>query len=367
MAPSPLTGRRIVDLSQYIAGAVCGQLLADFGADVTKVEPVGGDPARALPGSRFGSTYYRSYNTGKSALALDLRNPADRGQLDDLLAEADALVMNFALRTRERLSLDEASLRHAHPHLVVTVVSAYGADDPRTCFDSIAQAVSGYTVLNCAEDGRPRVSAGYPTDVFSGLYAAMSTAMALLDPGRGGGVNVDVPMNEVAMTALGGPAFLAVAEGATFRQGHGNRDSATAPSNVYRCLDGFCYVYAGLDKHWARLRPVVGGADGSATERLADAEAYDQMVQTWTSRRTVAEVCARMEELSIPAGAVRDPVQALAAASGEHPGAVVRTLTSGESVPQFPVLFSGERLHRTPAPKRPVHPTSKQQNAEAPS
>ncbi len=369
-APSPLTGRRVVDLSQFIAGSVCGQLLADFGADVAKVEPVDGDPARVFADSRFGSTYYRSYNTGKSALALDLRNPADRRQLDELLAEADALVMNFALRSRERLALDEASLRRSHPHLVVTVVSAYGADDPRTCFDSIAQAVSGYALLNCGEDGRPRISAGYPTDVFSGLYAAMATAMVLLDPDRNDGVHVDVPMNEVAMTALGGPAFLGVAEGVTFKKGHGNRDAATAPSNIYRCIDGFCYVYAGLDKHWARLRPLVGGNDGSAAERMADAEAYDLVVEAWTSRHTVAQVCARMDELLIPAGPVRDPVQALADASGKRPGSVVRILSSGEAVPHYPALFSGERLQRTPAPTRPTHPTSKyptskQETAEA--
>lgn len=353
MPPRPLAGRRVIDLSQYIAGSVCGQVLADFGADVVKVEPLAGDPSRALPGTRFGSLYYRSYNTGKTAQVLDLRDPDQRRALDAMLEDAEALVMNFGARTLRTLGLDWAALQGRHPHLVVTVVSAYGVDDPRTCFDSIAQAVSGYAVVNAAEDGRPRISAGYPTDVFSGMYAGMATAMALLDPGRAGGLLIDTPMIDVAMAALAGPAVLSAAEEGISRPGTGNRDAATAPSNVYRCRDGYCYVYAGLDKHWALLRPLVGGDDATAAERLADADRYDGLVEAWTLQRTVAEVDARMHQLGIPAGPVRSPVDALAATAAERPGSIVATTPTGESVPHFPVLFSGERIPRQPAPDRP--------------
>ena len=358
--PATLTGRTVVDLSQYIAGAVCGQLLADFGAEVLKVEPPGGDPSRALPGTRFGSIYYRTYNTGKSALALDLRAPGGRARLDELLGAADALVVNFGLRTLEALGLTWDVLHRDHPHLVVTVVSAHGAGDPRTGFDSIAQAVSGYSLVNAAADGTPRISAGWPTDVFSGLYAAFATAMALADPARADGVLVDVPMHDVAMTALVGPAVLAAAEDGAFRPGTGNRDAATAPSNVYRCSDGHAYVYAGLDKHWAKLRPVVDGPAGTAAERLADAAGYDRVVEAWTARHPVDEVCRRMAELGIPAGPVRDPVAALRATTRERPGAVVATTREGEAVPQFPVSFSGDRPARRPAPPHPVRAEERQ-------
>lgn len=352
MTPLPLRGHRVIDLSQYIAGPVCGQLLADFGADVTKVEPVTGDPTRGLPGTRFGSVYYRSYNTGKSAVTLDLREPEDRGRLDHLLAGADALVMNFGLRTMQALDLTWESLHARHPHLVVAVVSAYGAGDARTSFDSIAQAVSGYAMVNADEAGRPRISAGWPTDVLSGMYAGMSTAMALLDP-QTSGVLVDVPMNEVALNALVGASVLSAAEEGTFRAGKGNRDAATAPSNVYPCSDGFAYVYAGLDKHWRLLRPLVGGPDAAAEERLAAAEAYDRLVAGWTSQRTVEDVCAQMDALGVPAGPVNDPVAALAVTTAERPGAVVRKAADGQAVPQFPVVFSGARVERRPAPVRP--------------
>lgn len=343
--PAPLRGRRVVDLSQYIAGSVCGQLLADYGAEVIKVEPPSGDPSRALPGSRFGSAYYRTYNTGKTSLRLDLRDVAGRERLDELLAEADAVVQNFGLGARRRLGLDAATLHARHPRLVVTVVSAYGTGDPRTCFDSIAQAVSGFALLNAAEDGRPRISAGYPSDVFSGLYAGTATAMALLDPNRGENLEIDVPMIDVAMSALAGPALLVAAEEGTYTPGRGNRDAATSPSNVYRCRDGYCYIYAGLDKHWQRLRSVIGGPDATATERLADPATFDAAVEAWTEQHTVSTVCEYMRDLGIPAGPVRDPVAALA----ERSCAVDRG-ASGEAVPQYPVSFSGSRPRRRPAP-----------------
>ncbi|KQX62811.1 CaiB/BaiF CoA-transferase family protein [Angustibacter sp. Root456] len=359
MVPAPLRGLRVVDLSQYIAGSVCGQLLADFGAEVLKVEPLAGDPSRALPGSRFGSPYFRTYNTGKQATALDLHDAGDRGRLDELLADADALVMNFGLRTRERLGLDWPALHAAFPRLVVTLVSAYGADDARTCFDSIAQAVSGFALLNAAEDGRPRISAGYPTDVLSGLYAGLSTAMALADAERTDGLLVDVAMSEVAVAALTGPAALVAAEEGTFRPGRGNADAATAPSNVYRCTDGFAYVYAGLDKHWSRLRPVLEAdlgplADTDAQQRLADPGRWDDVVEAWTQRRSVREVCDLMAALDVPAGPVRDPVEALRATRAERPGSVVVQGDDGAGVPQLPVTFDGVRPSRTAAPALPT-------------
>jgi crotonobetainyl-CoA:carnitine CoA-transferase CaiB-like acyl-CoA transferase len=340
----------VIDLSQYIAGSVCGQVLADYGAEVIKVEPPGGDPSRRLPGTRFGSLYFRSYNTGKQSVVLDLFDPADRARFDDLLADADAIVLNFGARSRRRLGLDAATLHGRRPDLVVTVVSAYGAQDDRTCFDSIAQAVSGFAVTNADEQGHPRIAAGYPTDVYSGLQAGLGTAMALLDPDRGPGLEIDVPMIEVALTALTGPATLLAAEDGTFARGQGNRDAATAPSSVYRCCDGYCYVYAGLDKHWERLRPLIGGPEATAAERLADRDGFDALVEAWTGPRAMADVCEQLAGLGIPAGPVLDPVAALERTRTERPGAVVRTEAGGEAIPQHPVSFSGHRIPRHAAP-----------------
>lgn len=353
MTPAPLRDKRVLDLSQYIAGSACCQLLADFGATVTKVEPTSGDPARALGATRFGSTYYRQYNTGKRAVTVDLNDEAGRARLDEMLADSDAVVMNFSPRTLRKHGLDPESLHGRFGDLIVVLISAYGAGDERTVFDSVAQAVSGFGYLNADAEGTPRISAGYPTDVFTGLYAGVSTAMALADHQRRGGMLIDAPMIEVAMSALCGPAVLAGAEEGKVAQGIGNRDAATAPSSTYACADGYAYIYAGLDKHWARLRPLIGGEEAQLAERLADPERFDAMIEAWTRNKTVDQVCDEVTALGIPAGPVADPVRALSEIHRDRRDAVVSVTKEGEAVPQFPVYFNGGRIPRAPAPSLP--------------
>lgn len=345
MTPAPLRGRRVLDLSQYIAGPVCGQLLADFGAEVIKIEPPSGDPSRALGSTAHGSVYFRQYNTGKTSLIVDLRDPVGRARLDAMLADSDAIVLNFSSSAMLKLGLDWPSLHARHPHLVAVVISAYGIADSRTAFDSIVQAASGFAQINADEAGEPRISAGYPTDVFSGMYGAMAAAMALLDP-QSGGVLIDVPMIEVAMSALGGASMLAVADGDSPRPGAGNRDIATAPSNTFSCSDGHAYVYAGLDKHWERLQPVVGGPVAPLSERLMDPVPFEAAVALWTSQRTVADVCEVVTSLGIAAGPVARPDDALRELHDHRPDAVI----DQSGIPQLPVTFSGERVSRSPAP-----------------
>jgi crotonobetainyl-CoA:carnitine CoA-transferase CaiB-like acyl-CoA transferase len=351
MTPRPLKGRKIVDLSQYIAGSSCAQLLADFGAEVVKVEPVTGDPSRRLGITEHGSVFFRQFNTGKSSIKLDLHTEPGREVLEGMLRDADAVVMNFAARTLRKLGLVWADLHARHPHLVVVQISAYGSDDPRTALDSVVQAVSGFALLNSDEHGRPRISAGYPTDVYSGLYGAFSAAMTILDPHRTEGLIVEVPMIEVAMSALGGPALLATATGEVPLTARGNRDVASAPSTVFACADGSIYIYAGLDKHWALLRDAIDGPTGTLAERLVDPERYEAAVQQWTQDRMIVEVLELTDRLGIPAAPVRRIEDALDDLHSYRPGGVVSLDRDGTPVPQFPVTFSGERIPRTTAPQ----------------
>lgn len=354
MTPRPLAGRKVVDLSQYIAGASCAQLLADFGAKVVKVEPLTGDPSRRLGVAEHGSVFFRQFNTGKSSIKLNLHTTSGREALEALLADADAVVMNFAARTLRKLNLVWADLHARHPHLVVVQISAYGPDDPRSALDSVVQAVSGFALLNSDERGQPRISAGYPTDVYSGLYGAFSAAMAILDPHRTAGLLVDVPMIEVAMSALGGPALLAAATGEEPLTARGNRDVASAPSTVFDCVDGTIYIYAGLDKHWALLREAIHGPTGSMAERLRNPERYEAAVQQWTKDRTIVDVLELMERLGIPAAPIRRIEDALHDLHRHRPGGVVSFDLNGTPVPQFPVAFSGERIPRTTAPEEEI-------------
>lgn len=349
--PRPLAGKRVIDLSQFIAGPSAAMYLADFGAQVTKIEPAQGDGSRTLPGNAFGSYYTRSFNCGKESRVLDLRDPQQRRQLDDLLAHADAFICNLAPGSLQSLGLDGASLRARFPKLVVTLISGYGQGDPRPCMDTVAQCESGFALLNADEDGSPRLSTGWPVDMASGLVAGMSCAMAMLDP-RGEGCVIDISMMEVAANMLLGPAALALSEGGALGAPQGNRDRASAPSNIYRCSDGHVYVLGGLDAYWSRLKPLVGCSDPAPiAERIARAAEFDAVLERWTLQRSRDEVLAEMARLQIPAGAVRAPDDALARMRGLRPDAVTRSLPSGEHFPTFPALLDGQRLPRTATPE----------------
>jgi crotonobetainyl-CoA:carnitine CoA-transferase CaiB-like acyl-CoA transferase len=347
--PRPLAGRRVVDLSQFIAGPTAAQYLADFGAEVTKVESPQGDGVRTLPGNGFGSYYARSFNTGKTSRVLNLREAADRAALDAMLEEADAFVCNLAPASLSGLGLDGPTLRERFPRLVIVLISGYGQQDARICMDTIAQCESGFALLNGDEDGSPRLSTSWPIDMFCGMYAGMSCAMAMLDPARQGCL-VDLSMMEVAASMLIGPAMLAVSEGDALDPPMGNRDRASAPSSIYRCADGHVYILGGLDAYWRRLRPLVGADDAPIKERIARAAHFDAQVEAWTLPRRRDEVLAQMRALQIPAGNVRPPEEALAMIRALRPGAVSRALPSGEHVPAFPALFDGQRLPRSATP-----------------
>lgn len=348
--PRSLAGKRVIDFTQFIAGPTAAQLLADFGADVIKIEPAEGDGSRALPGTQFGSGYYRSFNTSKESRVIDMRSEEGRSALDTLLADADALLCNLAPKTLRRLGLTPAEVRRRFPQLVATFISGFGQHDDRTCMDTIAQCESGFAWLNGAEDGTPRVSASWPVDFYSGLYASYATAMALLDPARGTGTVIDLTMMEVASAVLLGPAAVLASEGAPLAPPSGNRDRASSPSGVYRCADGFIYIYAGLDNYWKALRPIVGGEEASFSERMARPHDFGAMVERWTSTRSRNEALARLSVLGIPAGAVRHPADAIELIRATRPGAVTTVLESGEHIPSFPALFDGARIARHPAP-----------------
>lgn len=349
--PRPLAGKRVVDLSQFIAGPTAAMYLADFGAEVIKIETPQGDGARTLPGNAFGSYYARSFNCGKQSRVLNLREPADRAKLDELLAEATAFICNLAPDSLKGLGLDGPTLRRQFPHLVVTLISGYGQDDPRTCMDTVAQCESGFAMLNGDEDGSPRLSTSWPVDMSCGLIAGMSCAMAMLDS-TGQGCLIDVSMMEVAASMLLGPAALAVSEGDALAPPMGNRDRASAPSSIYRCSDGYAYILGGLETYWVKLKPLVGCRDDAPiAERIARAAEFDALVEAWTLPQRRDDVLATMRELQIPAGAVRKPEEAIARIRALRAGAVSRALPSGEHVPMFPVLFDGRRVPRTATPQ----------------
>lgn len=348
--PQPLAGKRVVEFAQFIAGPTAAQMLADFGAEVVKVEPPRGDGSRALPGGAHGSAYYRSFNTGKTSFVIDMGRVDGRAEFARLLSGADAMVCNVAPQALRKLGLEPESLRRDYPDLVVTLISGFGQEDDRSCMDTIAQCESGFAWMNGNADGKPRVSTSWPVDFFSGHYAAMATAMALLDGAREGGMVVDLSMMEVASAMLLGPAAILASEGSPLGQPSGNRDRASAPSGIYECADGHVYIYGGLDAYWAALNGQIGAPEASAAERLARAEEFDGYVEDWTKPQSVTAVLETMARLRVPAGAVRQPPEALEGIRALRPGAGVTEAEGGQMVPAYPALFNGARIARVVAP-----------------
>jgi crotonobetainyl-CoA:carnitine CoA-transferase CaiB-like acyl-CoA transferase len=348
--PRPLAGKRVVEFAQFIAGPTAAQMLADFGAEVVKVEPPQGDGSRALPGGAHGSAYYRCFNTGKQSRVIDMRSTAGRAAFSALLSDAHALVCNVSPPALRKLGLGPESLRRDFPDLVVTLISGFGQDDDRSCMDTIAQCESGFAWMNGNSDGTPRVSASWPVDFYSGHYAAMSTAMALLDPKREGGMIIDLSMMEVASAMLLGPAAMLAAEGGVLGKPSGNRDRASAPSGIYECADGHVYIYGGLDCYWSAMGHVIDAPHASAAERLERSEEYDRYVEDWTRPRSVAVVLETMARLRVPAGAVRKPDEGLERVRALRFGAGVTEVGDGQTIPAYPAIFNGARILRRVAP-----------------
>ena len=216
-APTALDGLLVVDFTRVVAGPACTQTLADFGAEVIKIEnPEGGDDTRAYEHAELAgeSAAYISLNRGKRGIVLDFTNAEALAVARELIARADVVVENFSSSIMKKYGLDYASVAPANPRLVYCSISAYGRDGPfasRPGFDPITQAESGFMSLNGFPDGPP-VRTGYPVvDMATGMTACNAILLALLARDRlGRGQHVEVALFDIAlgMTGFYGMTYL---------------------------------------------------------------------------------------------------------------------------------------------------------------
>lgn len=196
--PSPLNGLRVIEQGTFITGPCAGMMLADLGADVIKIESPEGDPYRSYQGKQY-SPHFQAYNRNKRSLALDLKNSADRELLDGLLKEADVYIQNFRPGTAARLGTGAERLRPLNPHLIYCSISGFGASGPyaeRPCYDSVAQALSGFLSV-VVDTAKPQFLGPALADAITGIYAAYGVLGALYRQARHGeGALVEVSMLE---------------------------------------------------------------------------------------------------------------------------------------------------------------------------
>ena len=253
----PLAGVRIVDLSYYIAGAHCPMLLADYGADVIKVESLEGDPFRA-----FGLGFL-GWNRGKRGIAVDLRTDEGRDIVYHLVREADVLVENFRIGASHRLRVDYETLRDVNRRLVYCTVAGWGETGPYShlpVFDPVFQASSG-AISAQGGDGDPVFLAPAITDYGASHSAAYAIAAALYARERTGEAQRAVVTLTGASMAMQSGEFIFPAEGGEF--GHalkGSEDFAgtSAAYRSYRCSDGFVFVACSTEEHWRAFAKSIG-------------------------------------------------------------------------------------------------------------
>ncbi|MGA0365590.1 MAG: CaiB/BaiF CoA transferase family protein [Ilumatobacteraceae bacterium] len=311
---APLSDLRVIDLSTVIAGPNCARYLADFGADVIKVErPDTGDSLRnmAWKDPRDGvGLWWKLANRNKRTIALDLKSDDDRGVLERLVSDAHVLIENFRPGTLERLGLGPERLLQINPSLVITRVTGFGQDGPyadRPGFASIAESMSGYAAVNGEKDGPPLLPAIALTDELTAVVAAFATMVAVHS---GIGQEVDVSLLESIFHIMGPAASLFALTG-EIQPRLGSGLPYTVPRGVYRCADAkWVGVSASSDTVAMRVMEILGVADDprftSFTGRTAHRDELEERMSAWCAERTRDEVIHIFEEAEAAIGPVLD-------------------------------------------------------------
>ncbi|MGZ5179204.1 MAG: CaiB/BaiF CoA transferase family protein [Ramlibacter sp.] len=313
----PLAGLKVLELGQLIAGPFAAKTLADFGADVIKVEPpAGGDPLRKWRLLKDGtSVWWQVQSRNKRSVALDLKDPAAQDVVRRLAGEADVLIENFRPGAMEGWGLGPDALLAANPRLIVLRISGYGQTGPyrdRPGFGVVAEAMSGLRHLT-AEPGRVPVRVGVSIgDTLAALHGVIGILLALHHRHASGkGQVIDVALYEAVFNCMESLLPEYSAFGAV-RQPAGSALPGIAPTNAYRCSDGGYALVAGNgDSIFRRLMGVIGRPDLAADPGLADnagrvarVAELDGAIGEWTARHTVDQVLTALDEAKVPAGRI---------------------------------------------------------------
>lgn len=363
----PLDGVRVVEMGQLIAGPFAAKTLADFGAQVVKIEPPGGgDPLRKWRLLKDGtSVWWQVQSRNKQSIALDLRDAAARPVVRELCREADVLVENFRPGTLEGWDLGPEQLLELNPRLVVLRISGYGQSGPyrdKPGFGVVAEAMGGLRHLT-GEPGRTPVRVGVSIgDTLASLHGVIGVLMALHERQRSGrGQVVDVALYEAVFNCMESllPEYSAFG---VVREPAGSALPGIAPSNAYRCADGAYALIAGNgDSIFRRLCAAIGRDDlgqdpglGDNTGRAARAAEIDEAIGQWTARHGIDEVLRVLDGASVPAGRIYT-VADIAADPHYRAREMLQTITLPDGSP-LTVPGIVPKLSRTPGGIRRTAP-----------
>ena len=356
----PLAGIRVLDFGRYIAGPYCAALLADYGADVIRIERIGGNEDRfTVPVADDGSgAMFLQMNRNKRSLALSLTSDAGRRIVRRLVATADIVVANMPADALARTGLDLATLRGIKSDIILVTASAFGDEGPmadRVGFDAVGQAMSGAVWMTGEPDRPHRAQVNY-VDFGTALHCAFGAMVALRErdrTGRGQQVSGSLLGTAVAMTnALGIDHALNGIE----RQPLGNRSYGSGPTDLFRTRDGWVVAQVVGNPIFSRWATLVDRPDLIDDPRYADDMArgdngaeLSRVMSAWCADRTTDEVLALMAGARVPAGPVLSPGETLAHPQVRAAGLVEPVDYPGTRGPA-PIVGAPVRLSDAPRP-----------------
>ncbi len=324
----PLSHIRVLDLSRIMAGPWAGQVLADLGADVIKVErPGAGDDTRTwgppwLKDSGGKETkesgYYLSVNRGKRSIAVDLSSDAGKDTVRALAATSDIVLENYKAGTLDRFGLGYEALKAINPGIIFCSITGFGQTGPkrdRAAYDFMIQAACGLMSVTGERDDAPGggpQKVGVPiVDIMTGMYAAISTLAALARRNETGeGEFIDLAMLDVGVSMLANQAMNHLVSGATPRRS-GNRHPNIQPQDVFPCRDGHIVIAVGNDGQFVKLCEALGRPDLAVDarfvlnpDRVVNLEALYEELLALLAGRDLDDLLATLEEAGVPCGPI---------------------------------------------------------------
>ena len=369
----PLAGVRVADFSRVLAGPYATMLLADFGADVIKVESPAGDDTRGWlpPVDAAGrSTYFGGVNRNKRSVVLDLADDAGLAEARRLAASADVVVENFRPGVMARFGLDYAGVRAANPGVVYCSITGFGTGDGATLagYDLLVQAVGGLMSITGEPDGEPSKVGVALVDVLTGQNALAGILLALRDRDRtGAGQLVEVNLLQSLLSALTNQASSTLATGTAPRR-MGNRHPSIAPYAVFRAADRELVIAVGNDKQFRALAGVLGAAGladdarfASNADRVAHRDELHEAIEAALAAASAAHWVDDLTRAGVPAGLVNDVAEAVAFAESLGLEAVVESFAADHGTRTPPLDREPDRPRRRPAPI--PHPAARARRA----
>jgi len=358
----PLDGIKVLDLSRVLAGPWCTQLLADLGAEVTKIErPGAGDDTRHWgppwhgEGDQRVAAYFLSCNRGKKSAAIDFARPEGAALVRKLAQRSDVVIENFKVGGLEKFGLDAKSLRSADPRLVYASITGFGQDGPyadRAGYDYIIQGMGGLMSITGRPDGVPgggpmRVGVAV-VDLFTGLYTCVAILSALYRREKTGeGAHIDMALFDTQLAMLANQASNALVSGKDPPR-QGNTHPNLVPYQPFDAADQPIIIAVGNERQFARLAAICGHPEWTADARfasngarVANRDALVGMVSEAIAQKPAAEWLEQLEAAGIPAGPINRISQALSDVQAQH-RQMVRTI-AGAPLVGSPVRLDGAR------------------------